>query len=601
MRCLNSDAGGRVHKPLRMVSGRRLSLLLLLAVVQLVGTSAWAGIVEVRLEGLEGELLENAQALLGIYQEQDEKDLSKLRMMALHRRAPQQIRDALAPYGHYRVQVQDSLEEPSGEGGKWIATYRVDPGEAIKIGTVDYRVEGAGASDPGIPKVFPMKVGDVLLHADYEKAKSSIRSAGSKLGYLDFQLTRHQVLIDPTAYQALVVFHVDTGPKFYLGKVSFTQDLLADEYLQRFVQFEVGDPYDPNELLQLQGALLGMEYYDKVEIDPKKDQAGEDKVVPIEVIGHRNKANKFRFGLGVATDVGVRASMDWRRRYVTRWGHKFKTLIELSQIRQKLEAEYRVPFRDPLREYFLIKPRYEHYDTDERQGDTTTLQFAYSTMTKRGWRRTAGIDYRYENYTVTADDTGNVQELVPNISWAKTVADDPIFTRRGYRVKFTIQGAVEGIVSPASYLQALLRFKWVQGFAEDYRVLFRTDLGTTWASAVTDLPASRRFYAGGDNSIRGWGLDVLGPNDQNDEVVGGRHLAVGSLELERRMWKDLSGAVFTDFGNAFDPDYDVEVRYSAGAGLRYKTPIGQVRFDMAYAINKDDPGFRLHFILGPDL
>ena len=137
---------------------------------------------------------------------------------------------------------------------------------------------------------------------------------------------------------------------------------------------------------------------------------------------------------------------------------------------------------------------------------------------------------------------------------------------------------------------------------EYYRFITRGDLGATWANSVYDLPASRRYFAGGDNSIRGWGLDVLGPNNPiNNETVGGRYLAVGSLELERRIKGNWSGAIFTDFGNAFDPDFTREVEVGAGVGLRWRSPIGQIRMDVAYALTKEPQGARLHLVIGPDL
>jgi translocation and assembly module TamA len=147
-----------------------------------------------------------------------------------------------------------------------------------------------------------------------------------------------------------------------------------------------------------------------------------------------------------------------------------------------------------------------------------------------------------------------------------------------------------------------VRLKWIRSFFENYRFITRTDLGATWADSVLDLPASRRYFAGGDNSIRGWALDVLGPNNPlNNDAVGGRYLAVGSLELERRIKGNWSGAVFTDFGNAFDPDFTREVKVGAGAGVRWRSPIGQIRMDVAFALSKENTPARLHVVIGPDL
>ncbi len=230
-------------------------------------------------------------------------------------------------------------------------------------------------------------------------------------------------------------------------------------------------------------------------------------------------------------------------------------------------------------------------------------------MTPGRWRRTIGIGYRYEDYSINEVEQDAINELVPYITWAKTVTDDPIYTKKGYRLKYGILGTTDALISPASYLSGTLDFKWIQAFWKDYRLIARTDLGATWANSVDDLPASRRFYAGGDSSIRGWGFDALGPNDPvTDETVGGRYLAVGSLELERKIKGPWSAAVFTDFGNAFDPSYEQQFEQSVGVGLRWLSPIGQIRLDVAFALTKDDwqqgdgfPPTRLHFIIGPDL
>lgn len=589
------------------VARRRQPWVVLSLTLGLLGNvPAWALKLEVRVEGLKGEREANVLALLSIYNERTEADLTATRVEALHRRAPDQIREALAPFGLYRVQVEDRLERPANGEGAWRAQYRVEPGEPVRIARVDYQVTGAGAVDPVFPKTFPMKAGDVLLHAAYEKAKSDLRYAATSAGYLDYRLDRHQVLIDPLAYEAHVFFHLETGPQYRLGTVRFKQDLLDEDLLERYVRFEPGDVYDPDVLLGLQGRLLGSEYYSDVEIVPLKDEVDADNRVPIEVVAKRNKANKYRIGLGFATDVGPRLTLDYRRRYLNARGHKLSTELSLSPAFSQWELDYRIPIQDPTRDYVIVKPVSAYYDTATRQGWVHSIQAAHSTLNPGGWRRNLGLDYRYEDLDINENAMGATNELAPNVSWSKTVADDPVFTNDGYRIKYSLVGAMQGVVSEASYLSGQIQFKWVRRFARDYRFITRTDLGATWAESVDDLPAGRRFYAGGDNSIRGWGFDALGPNDPvTDETVGGRYLAVGSLELERRVKGPWSAAIFTDFGNAFDPDYEQELAQSVGMGVRWASPIGQVRFDLAFAVSRDadegTPPARLHIVIGPDL
>ncbi len=565
--------------------------------------------LEVEVKGLEGEQKANVLALLAIYQERNDPTLTGARMQVLHRLAPEQIRTALTPFGLYRVAVKDSLTAPTEQRGAWVATYGVDPGQPVKITAVNYRVSGPGAENPAFPKEFPLKVGDVLLDSRYEQAKSDLRYAASSHGYLDYRLVEHQVLVDPVHASAVVNFVLETGPLYFFGPVSFTQNLLNEGLLRRFVRFKPGDVYNPDRLVSLQSRLLGTEYYSRVEILPHKDPTGQSQVVPIEVFASRNKANKFRVGGGFATDIGPRLSLDWQRRYLTPRGDNFRTFLSLSPGLSRFNFDYRLPIGDPRRDYFRINPDISHYDNSTQKGSIASIHFGQSIVTPGGWRRDLGIDYRYENYEINGVVQPAVNELVPNVSWAKTVSDDPVYTTKGYRIKVAVLGSLAGVISPTSYLTGRVDFKWITSLSPNYRFLTRADLGATWAANVNDLPASRRFYAGGDSSIRGWGYDALGPNSPlNDQTIGGRYLAVGSLELERKIKGNWSGAVFTDFGNAFDPAYQEVFNQSVGLGVRWRSPIGQIRLDLAFALTTGQgpstwglPPARLHFIIGPDL
>ena len=125
----------------------------------------------------------------------------------------------------------------------------------------------------------------------------------------------------------------------------------------------------------------------------------------------------------------------------------------------------------------------------------------------------------------------------------------------------------------------------------------------TWAEKLTELPPSKRFFAGGDNTVRGFRYEGLGPEDGAGDVIGGRYLAVGGIEVDRRISGKWSGAMFVDAGNAFDPDrdYDSETAYGIGLGVRWQSPVGPVRFDVASGRVEDQRHWRLHIVVGPEL
>jgi translocation and assembly module TamA len=123
--------------------------------------------------------------------------------------------------------------------------------------------------------------------------------------------------------------------------------------------------------------------------------------------------------------------------------------------------------------------------------------------------------------------------------------------------------------------------------------------GATWQNEpLRELPPSLRFFAGGDQSVRGYGYQELGPRDSNDEVVGGKNLLVGSVELERALSENWGVAVFYDAGNAFDSFSDYRIFEGAGLGVRRYTPVGPVKVDLARQLGVPDPSYRLHVSIG---
>ena len=574
---------------------------ILIPLILILGYSPqlWGLNLEVRVEGVAGELESNVLSYLQIYQEREDPKLLPSRVRYLHGEAETQIGQALQPFGYFRPVVTGNLkEQKDGQESSWSASYVIDPGEPIRVAGVDYRLTGEGASDTAFPKVLPLAQGDVLDQRLYEKGKAELLQRAAANGYLKSRLLASEIRIDLEAYEANVIVHFDTGPRYFMGKVSFDQDVLDPDFLQRYIKFEEGEPYDVNKVLRLQGNLYSSEYFKQVEITPLMDKS-EDRRVPLRVAATPSPLNKYRIGVGFATDFGPRVTLDWNRRRIGRRGHKAFAQLLVSPGLKELSGEYRIPLERPSSDYFSINPAFIDYDTESRKGQVIRVNFEHSVI-KGSWRRNLGLDFRYEDYEVSEDDD-SVQEIVPNISWSRTITDQVIYTRHGKREKLSLLGAVEGLVSSATYLQGHLSGKWIRSFGEDYRFLYRGELGATFADDVLDLAASRRFFAGGDNSIRGYGLDELGPQNALGEAVGGRYLAIGSLELERRVKGKWSVALFVDGGNAYDPDYDNSLEFGAGIGVRWLSPLGQIRVDLASAVSQDGSPFRLHIVIGPDL
>jgi translocation and assembly module TamA len=554
------------------------------------------GAIRVEVEGVRGELRDNVLAQLGIEQRRRDAGLWESQIQRLHRQAEAEIRAALQPFGHYRATVDGALTR---EGNGWRARYRIDPGEPVRVGTVDVQLLGAGADDPAFRERadgFALRSGEVLRHALYEAGKLELLTVAAERGYLQARLLTHRIAVDTAALRADVTLHLDTGERHRFGEVRFPQNGFREELLLGFVPFHSGAPYATADLLALQRALIETDFFRSVEVRARPDQA-DGLVVPVEVTLEPHPRGRYSAGLGFGTDTGPRGSGAWELRRLNRWGHRMTGEVRGSPTRSGISTRYLIPV-GAAGEQFALAAGFQ----DERPATHTSqsLLFGASVNHRRGlWRERVYLNLQQDWYTV-GETRGVTRTVLPGATWSLTRADDPIHATRGIRLSLDLRGTDEVLGSEVGFVQATLRAKTVRSPHPGGRVLLRGDLGYTAVDRFDDLPATMRFFAGGDGSVRGYGYQALGPVDDAGLARGGRHLAVASAEYERTLLGDWGAALFYDVGNALN-GLDDGLRHGAGAGLRWRSPVGMVRLDLASAVSEPGRPLRLHVVIGPDL
>ncbi|HSG10515.1 MAG TPA: autotransporter assembly complex family protein [Gammaproteobacteria bacterium] len=558
---------------------------------------ARAASVVVEIEGVTDALLENVRNTLSIIQYRDDANLGRPWVQRLHGKAESEIRSALKPYGYYRPTVDKAL---SRRDDGWMASYRIDPGVPVPIRSADVQLFGAGAGEAGFQKLVkaqPLPVGAPLNQPRYDSLKSSLQKRALEQGYFDAQFLRHEIRLDLDAYHADIVLHYDTGARYRLGEVTFEPSSLSDDFLARYVTFKPGENYSTKALLGLQEALTDSDYFSSVNVVAQRERA-EDLQVPVNVTVVPHKRNKYTFGLGYGTDTGARASAGWERRLVNKRGHRFATDLRLSEVKNNLSAGYSVPLRNPRTEKLTYSAGYFDSDTDSNRSQTILLG-ASRTDSRWGSSETLGLSFQREDFSVGGiDDTALL--LMPEASWLWVRADDRIYSSRGMRLQLSVRGASEALLSSTTFVQTQLQAKFIQKVFSASRIILRGDAGISYVPDFRELPSSQRFFAGGDQSVRGYDYESLAPTDANGVILGGRNLLVGSAEYEHPIKGKWSAALFVDTGAAIDSLTD-RLSTGAGIGLRWRSPIGLIRIDVASALSKDGHPLRLHLVIGPDL
>ena len=349
-------------------------------------------------------------------------------------------------------------------------------------------------------------------------------------------------------------------------------------------------------LLEQRTQLDDTQFFRQITITP--ELAGtNDQTVPVSIELIPRLRHAWSTGIGFTTDTGPRVRAAYENRYINTRGHHLDSDFAVSSVRSQVNMGYVIPMDDPLTTNLNFNTGYITEKTDTYDSDRFKLETAYRRESASGWLETYSVDYLRDDYIIDQQEDNSTLTML-GYSLSKTVTNDFIFPTRGWRLFGQVRGASEGLMSDTTFVQLYASGKGVLDFGPG-RFVTRFEMGTTWNDDVQELPVSVRYFAGGDQSIRGYKYLSLGPTNENDEVIGGKHLLVGSVEYDFQVRNNWRAALFYDGGNAF-VSQEFDWAQSVGIGVRWLSPIGPIRADIAHALS-DEGGFRLHITMGPDL
>lgn len=504
---------------------------------------------------------------------------------------------ALEPFGFYNAVIS---ADKAREDGAWVVRLHIQAGQPVVVRSVAIEVAGAGEDDPAIVaavNTFSLQQGEVFDHQRYEAAKDALIARALDNGYLKAVFRGNRVEVRRKEYSADIRLHFLTGQRYVYGPITFQADFIDHELLRKIAPFKEGDPFTPKSLNHFRQSLYNAGYFSTVELQYAVQKAMDAKV-PITVLLTPNLAHKYGVGLGYGTDTGIRGTLEYNNRHINRWGHQLDLQWQPAEHKDSFSSVYTIPIGDPKRDRLSILGNYqtENFNSTETEGWTSIVSHDHF----RDWGEySTYVEFLDERYT-TGEDTGHATLIIPAVKGSLYWADDRIVTKRGLRLTASLLGSEESALGDTSFLQAAVRAKGIWSFGEQWRLIGRADWGTTVVDDIVELPPSLRYYAGGDQSVRGYGYRKIGPTNAEGQIIGGKNLFVYSLEIERTLFDEWSGAVFYDCGGVSDTFSQVTMKSGAGVGVRWNAPFGQVRLDLAKAI--DDAGtWRIHFTIGADL
>jgi len=627
--------------------GRRLfrrapGLLLCL----LAGPLAHAASVTVEVRGVAAEVRDNVLAFLSFERfRRGGVDLNADTVERLHNRVDREVDAALRPFGYYEAKVESNVTDLGH--GDWRVVIDITPGTPVLLDHVDVRVDGPGESDPLFRRILnnlPLHSGDRLSHAAYDAVKADLQRTAATFGYLDARLIRNELVVDPPNHRANIALELETGERYRFGATTIEQRVVRPKLVRRYLRYQEGDYYDLTQVLRTQFALDDAGYFANLEVTPG-DPDREALTVPVKIRADPARRHRYSMAGGWATDTGIRGTFAYEDRRINSLGHSLSVSVQASQVQKYFVlSRYRIPVGDPAVENISLNAFVQQQTLADVTAITQSGGVSFTDVTG-GWQHVWQLNAVHTISDNSAPTVVNVNQsrsdelIVPELDLARVPTGylgEPLFERPFYA---TIKASHSALGSQADFFQVHLDAIRVFPLLPKWHLLMRAEIGTTFVKDFNDLPAVYRFFAGGDNSVRGFAYNELspleGPECQTNSAghvlltangscqpkpgfylkTGGKDVLTGTVEVIRELPRNLGVAAFFDYGNAFNSFHKPEcvpgsmpgtticppfIQYSVGVGLRVRLPVMTLGVDIAQPLSTN-AGPRLHINFSPKL
>ena len=571
-----------------------LARTLLLCLLLLLAASVFAAErVQVTVTPKSSLLKKNIEAYIGDLAQGDRRTLQ-----AAKRAVQRQAQLASQALGYYQAQIVVRIsddEEP-------ILYVEVARGDPVRLRSVNIQVKGEAAELPAFSVADDkrLQVGARLDHSAYDDVKSMLQNQALRFGFFAAQFKQSEILIDPQIGTADINLIFDSGPRYRLGEVHFSEQAKIDpELLERLLPFTPGTPYSSALVAKLSQNLQSTGYFQQVRVDAVGTVDGPLDI-PVEVSLEAIKPRTLSVGLGFSTDVGPRGRFGWERHRVNTRGHKLGFDSEISQPRQNISTWYQIPLAAPLTDYVRFSSGYQREELVDADSRLISLGVQWHARLPSEWLRVVSLRWEQEDYDFgSGSKDGRSSFLMPGIGYSVLRSDSPLDPSQGYRLQWDVRGAKQDFIADADVLHVTGLARGLLTFADKHRLLGRAQIGAIGTNNYSKVPPSLRFFAGGDQSVRGYDYQTLSPRDAQGNREGGRYMFAGSLEYQYSIAERWRVATFVDQGNAFNSLTDT-MNTGVGFGLRWVSPVGPLRLDLAHALH-EDKGWRIHFSMGPEL
>ena len=515
------------------------------------------------------------------------------------RRAAERIESYLNSKAYFAPDISYAI----APGEAPVPLVNVEPGVRFKIAAIETDLGDAVLSEAAaeaLSSVLILKPGEIAEPAEVIAQEAGLVAALRVSGYAEARALERQTLGDQEAGTLDLVYRIDPGPRIVLGEVIYPSNTRTRRaYLDRLIPFEAGAVYEPNLLSTFSRRLNATRQYSlaSVQIDDTAQTVlpNGDEIRNVLVQLEERPRYTVTSGTSFSTSEGPGFTGSLTRRNATRRGDTITATATVATLERALGVDWRIPNFMAFDRTLVLSAEGGREETDAFDRESLTLSGTYEIRAsrKRSFTLGAGSEFTREEDAFEQRD----QQVLSTFLGARfDYADDPLDATKGWRVDARAEPGIVIGDREAQYFSLNSQLSAYQKLDQEARFVLASRIrsGFVFGAALDELPVSRRFFAGGGGSARGFEYQSVGPRAADGTPTGGKGLLEVSGELRWRRDGPLGYVAFVDGASvvANESASFNDVRYSAGIGVRYDTLVGPIRFDIATPLDPrdgDDP------------
>lgn len=515
--------------------------------------------------------------------------------------------DVLKSQGFYDAKVDLSLDEKSDPA---TVVFHIDRGQLYRLKDVAIVLEnGDSASGGKLPSVRDLKIeaGEPARAQPILDAGKALTSMMQERGFPFAKTAEPTVMVDHATKDVSVTLTVDPGSAAQFGDVGIVGlTSVNEEFVRRKLPWKKGAPFNIALLGELRKRLSETGLFSSIVISHAKQLDGAG-LLPVTIKLKERKHRSIRAGASYYTDEGPGVVLSWENRNLLHGGERLTFETKASGIGYGGKALFQKPafLRDD--QSLLLDFRMARDDTTAYTSDNSIFWTCVEREPVKGLTIGGGPGFRIEKIEQAAAGWGDQEfALLSFPAYFKLdTTNDLLNPTRGGRLNIDISPYYDTLGTHLSFLKGYASYTHYLRIAAKPSIVLagRMGVGMMGGAGRDSLPADLRFYCGGGGSVRGYPYQTVGPL-QGDKPLGGRSILEVSGELRVGITEKIGLVIFADGGNAYEPvypDFDNSLKWGTGAGIRYLTPFGPLRLDIAFPVERregiDDP-FQIYVSIG---